>query len=318
MQALKNLTEDEFYHGPAVVDDSRILWHNAAMPADQNPLSKREQEILELVARGLTNQEIARDLVISPNTVKVHLRNIFAKLEVASRTEAIVKAAQAGWIEVAGLEESEAAEPTAAPVYVDPPLARWQRVYFVVAALAVLAILLIPGLSSRLEAQMPRSDLSDAGEVRFGRAGAGRRGSLEQSGADGRRRAVAWRWPRRVIWSTPLAAKGATGSPTTVAVYDPDNNGWLEAGPLPQAVSNVQAAELGGLLYLPGGSNRDGAGDSPASGLRPGRRQLVARRGLARRTRWLCPGCAGRPALPLWRLGRHNIQGRRVGLRPGP
>ena len=83
------------------------------MSGGENPLSKREQEILELVARGLTNQEIARDLVITLNTVKVHLRNIFAKLEASSRTEAIVKAAQAGWIVVDGVAEADEMAPSA-------------------------------------------------------------------------------------------------------------------------------------------------------------------------------------------------------------
>ena len=117
------------------------------MSADENPLSKREQEILTLVARGLTNQEIARELVISHNTVKVHLRNIFAKLEVVSRTEAIVKAAQAGWIDVAGIEEQtdEAAVPALLPSAL-PSLARWQRVYFFLAAALVLLALVTVAL----------------------------------------------------------------------------------------------------------------------------------------------------------------------------
>ena len=81
------------------------------MSGEENPLSKREQEILILVARGLSNQEIAKELVISQNTVKVHLRNIFVKLEAASRTDAVVKAAQAGWVDVGGLEEQAGETP---------------------------------------------------------------------------------------------------------------------------------------------------------------------------------------------------------------
>jgi LuxR family maltose regulon positive regulatory protein len=56
------------------------------------PLSPREQEILELVAAGLTNQEIADKLVISSETVKKHTGNIYGKLSVRSRTEAVARA----------------------------------------------------------------------------------------------------------------------------------------------------------------------------------------------------------------------------------
>jgi DNA-binding CsgD family transcriptional regulator len=53
-------------------------------------LTRRESEVLTLVARGKTNQEIATDLVLSPNTVRKHLENSFEKLGVHSRTEAVV------------------------------------------------------------------------------------------------------------------------------------------------------------------------------------------------------------------------------------
>ncbi len=61
-------------------------------PALAEPLTSREQEILELVAAGLTNQEIAARLVISPETVKKHTGNIYGKLGVNNRTEAAARA----------------------------------------------------------------------------------------------------------------------------------------------------------------------------------------------------------------------------------
>ena len=61
-------------------------------PGDEFILSKREKTVLSLVAQGLTNGEIANTLYISPHTVKVHLRNIMAKLQVKNRQQAVVLA----------------------------------------------------------------------------------------------------------------------------------------------------------------------------------------------------------------------------------
>src|SRR5689334_8719768 len=55
-------------------------------------ISKREYEVLELVAKGFSNQEIAHKLFVSLNTVKTHTSNLFLKLEVSRRTQAIQKA----------------------------------------------------------------------------------------------------------------------------------------------------------------------------------------------------------------------------------
>ncbi len=55
-------------------------------------ISKREYEVLQLVAKGLSNQEIADKLFVSLNTIKTHTSNLFLKLEVNRRTQAIQKA----------------------------------------------------------------------------------------------------------------------------------------------------------------------------------------------------------------------------------
>lgn len=59
-------------------------------------LTLREREVLELVAQGLSNAEITRRLVLSDHTIRNHVSNIYSKLQVADRAQAIVRARQAG------------------------------------------------------------------------------------------------------------------------------------------------------------------------------------------------------------------------------
>ncbi len=66
--------------------------------AQDNPLTQREREVLALMAEGCSNQEMAERLFLSLNTVKTHVSNIFAKLDVERRTQAIQKATSKGWL----------------------------------------------------------------------------------------------------------------------------------------------------------------------------------------------------------------------------
>lgn len=61
-------------------------------------ITEREIEVLELLARGQLNREIGETLFVSPNTVKTHLANLYGKLEVSRRTQAIQKARALGII----------------------------------------------------------------------------------------------------------------------------------------------------------------------------------------------------------------------------
>ncbi len=105
------------------------------MSSESAQISERERDILRLVAMGATNQQIANQLNISINTVKVHLRNIFEKIGAASRTEATVYAIRQGLVQLdtpparaeilatpaATLEAPELAEPLPPPDAVAPP-----------------------------------------------------------------------------------------------------------------------------------------------------------------------------------------------------
>jgi DNA-binding NarL/FixJ family response regulator len=94
--AIQAVAGGEAIFGPAIARRVIDFFAAGSAPPPLPELTDREREVLELVARGLSNPAIARHLVVSPKTVKNHVSNIFAKLAVADRAEAIAKARRAG------------------------------------------------------------------------------------------------------------------------------------------------------------------------------------------------------------------------------
>ncbi|MEI7473439.1 MAG: response regulator transcription factor [bacterium] len=89
------------YNGASWLDPqiARIVLNNLAnknkhIKLQENSLTEREVDVLSLIAKGCSNNEISQQLYISLNTVKTHLKNIFQKLEVEDRTQAALKAMQ--------------------------------------------------------------------------------------------------------------------------------------------------------------------------------------------------------------------------------
>lgn len=92
------------YEGKSVLHNSltRILLDHLAVSGesrvrDENPLTERELEVLRLTAEGLANKQIAERLEVSPRTVQTHLANTFEKLDVTTRTQAVIFALRMGW-----------------------------------------------------------------------------------------------------------------------------------------------------------------------------------------------------------------------------
>ncbi|NLT73333.1 MAG: response regulator transcription factor [Chloroflexi bacterium] len=71
---------------------------SGARQAETESLTDRELEVLRLAAGGLSNRDIAERLYVSPRTVQSHMANIFGKLQVGSRTEAVMVGLRRGWV----------------------------------------------------------------------------------------------------------------------------------------------------------------------------------------------------------------------------
>ncbi len=103
-RAVRTVNQGEYLIEPGVVsrvlDRLTKLSRRAAHGPDHPALSEREVEVLQLMARGSANKQIAAGLSITESTVKTHVANIFHKLEVNHRTEAVTKAMSQGIIKL--------------------------------------------------------------------------------------------------------------------------------------------------------------------------------------------------------------------------
>lgn len=241
------------------------------MPAELGePLSEREIEIVELVAAGLTNREIAIRTYLSPNTVKVHLRNIFTKTGVASRTELTVLAMQEGWIAIPGLPDTPDEALIGLPAEVNAqmgskslPLPPWPRARWVALAaglvVALLALVLpqqptgqaaIPVVSGLLD----QTTTAYVADVPVGENGGVRWEELTPLPARRARMGVATQGNDIYIVGGSME-DGPTGR---LDIYDIDNALWRSGAARPAALANVGIAALAENLLVPGGCDANG------------------------------------------------------------
>lgn len=103
INAIRAVARGEALFGPAIAGRLTSFFQNINNDVDNQrvtpfpDLTDREREVLEMIASGENNKDIARQLHISPKTVSNHISNIFNKLQVADRAQAIVKARNAGF-----------------------------------------------------------------------------------------------------------------------------------------------------------------------------------------------------------------------------
>jgi len=238
-------------------------------------LSDRELEILRLVATGASNKEIAVKLVISPNTVKVHLRNVFAKIGAASRTEAALFALRTGLVDhvaqpPAAGEEILVEEPSpngsaaarlegglgGIPVtQLQPESAglSWRRALpwaLLVIVLAVGGALLLRSagiLGLQPPAPTPTGVLPVVSDAQRWQDEAPLPEARDGMAAEAYENAI-----YLIGGETPKGVSGAT------LRYDAVQNKWTTLAEKPTPVADVDAALIGEQIYVPGGRTASG------------------------------------------------------------
>ena len=108
IEAVRKVHEGESVLHPTIA--KKVLrrvaqWSPQPEPQSADALREREMDVLRLAAKGLGNRQIAETLVLSPRTVQSHLANIFGKLRVASRTEAVMVGLRRGWLTLEDIRE---------------------------------------------------------------------------------------------------------------------------------------------------------------------------------------------------------------------
>ena len=218
--------------------------------ADISDLSERETEILCLVAKGASNKQIAQELYISANTVKVHLRNIFSKIGVSSRTEAAMYAVSAGLVEPSGItDEGIQVSVSTADQTLKQGRFGQNRLWLIGGIVGILFIIL-----AGIFFILIRND--------------GTLASSPQMESDEN-----LRWQKKADMITPRYGFGVTtyenkifavaGEMDDVVTnvlerYDPELDEWDTLTPKPLKVADVSAVTIGGKIYVPGGRLQSG------------------------------------------------------------
>ena len=208
-------------------------------------LTEREREILQLLATGASNKEIASRLFISANTVKVHLRNIFAKIGAASRTEAAMYAVHEGLTQSPDLPALARATQEL-PIAIPAPLETNNNRpnYFWIAALAavllagVITLMVLTTRSPAIAVASPApvatpqrwQTLADLPTARGGLAVAVYENQIYAIGGE--------------------TVQGVTG---VMEQYDLASDTWKALTSKPLPVTDIHAAVIGGNIYIPGG-----------------------------------------------------------------
>jgi len=226
-------------------------------------LSERELEILRLVATGASNKEIALQLFISSNTVKVHLRNIFAKIGAASRTEAAMYAVRIGLVEGVSIPLSPEEHPPAPTQPVEQPPAvvetipgrrRWP---LWVTLIAVLILVSIGGIAFALGRNSTPQPTATTPAVSTSSVSASTRWHTLTPLPTARRNLALTAFENQLFAIGGETSQGITGA---LDVYNVDTDTWTSLEPKPTPVTEVGAAVINGLIYIPGGregSSRD-------------------------------------------------------------
>jgi two-component system, NarL family, response regulator NreC len=101
VKALREVMAGRRYLSPPLPDTAmkvHLQKDPPALPPADSSLTQREQEVLQLVAQGYPNAQIAQELQLSNRTIAFHVHNLLAKLEASNRTQAVANARQQGWL----------------------------------------------------------------------------------------------------------------------------------------------------------------------------------------------------------------------------